>query len=120
MANRRLNRVSGVLLAELARLISRERTLEGTVLTVSAVDVTPDLRQAFVYVSILESPESHDKVMEKLAKLGFPFQKSLAQRTHLKNTPKLEFRYDNHLERGDKVLELLKELEESDEKDRQS
>jgi ribosome-binding factor A len=116
MSSRRILRVSGVLQAEISRLISQERLLEGSIITVTAVDVTPDLRQAFVYVSFLESTRSTERVLNVLAKQAFDFQKEIAHRTQLKNTPKLTFRYDDNLERGDKVLELLKRVEEDDNK----
>ncbi|NJK93143.1 MAG: 30S ribosome-binding factor RbfA [Blastochloris sp.] len=114
MSSRRTIRVSGVIQAEISRLISRERLLEGTVITVTAVDVTPDLRQAFIYISFLESDQPAVRVMEILAKQSFHFQKEIAARTHLKNTPKLSFRHDQNIERGDRVLELLKEVEQAD------
>ncbi|MDZ4788632.1 MAG: 30S ribosome-binding factor RbfA [Blastochloris sp.] len=116
MSSRRTVRVSGVIQAEISRLISRERLLEGTVITVTAVDVTPDLRQAFIYVSFLEHVRSTEKILEILTKQSFEYQRDLAKRTRLKNTPKLIFRYDKNLERGDHVLDLLNRVEEDDSK----
>ena len=46
MSSRRLVRVSESIRGVLARLVSRERTLEGTLLTITGVDVSPDLRHA--------------------------------------------------------------------------
>lgn len=116
MSSRRTIRVSGVIQAEISRLLSRERLLDGTLITVTAVDVTPDLRQAFIYISFLENARSAEKILEILSKQAFHFQKEIALRTHLKNTPKISFRYDKNLERGDHVLDLLKKVEEDDKK----
>jgi ribosome-binding factor A len=114
MSSRRTLRVSGVLQAEISRLLTQQRLFEGTIITVTAVDVTSDLRQAFVYVSFLENTQSAERILHTLAKQAFDFQKEIAKRTGLKNTPKLTFRYDENLERGDKVLDLLQRVAEED------
>lgn len=111
MSNRRLTRLSGLLQSELSRLITRARVLDDTVITITSVDVTPDLRQAFVYVSALGETISPDDLLTQLTKLAPEWQHEIAQRMHIKYTPRLQFRFDDSLERGDRVMDILRGLE---------
>lgn len=112
MSNRRLTRLSGLLQSELSRMLSKERLLEDVVVTITSVDVTPDLRQAFVYVSQIGDRISPDDLLACLHKLAFEWQKEIAARMHIKYTPKLTFRFDDSLSRGDRVMEILRGLDE--------
>jgi ribosome-binding factor A len=112
MSNRRLTRLSGLMQSELSRMLTRARLLEDVVVTITSVDITPDLRQAFVYVSTLSVEIAPDNLLASLAKLAPDWQHELAQRLHIKYTPRLYFRYDDSLTRGDRVMDILRDLEE--------
>jgi len=114
MSNRRLTRLSGLLQSELSRMLSKERMLEDVVVTITSVDITPDLRQAFVYVSTIGDRISPDDLLACLQKLAFDWQKEIALRMHIKYTPKLSFRFDDSLSRGDRVMEILRGLDGDD------
>jgi ribosome-binding factor A len=77
--------------------------------TVTAVDTSPDLRRAHVYVSVLG--DEHQRA-ESLAGLdsshGF-LQRRVASELRLKHTPQLDFRYDDSTDRGQRISELLRE-----------
>jgi len=118
MSNRRLTRLSGLLQSELSRMLSKERMLEDVVVTITSVDITPDLRQAFVYVSTIGDRISPDDLLTCLQKLAFDWQKEIALRMHIKYTPKLSFRFDDSLSRGDRVMDILRGLD-GDDKDPQ-
>jgi ribosome-binding factor A len=97
----RIERVCEVIKRELGSIIGRELTFSAPLVTVSAVDVTPDLKQAHVYVSALGSEGQKRKALETL---------ELAKRIVLKHTPHLHFKFDESIERGTRVLGILDEL----------
>ena len=82
--------------------------------TVTEVVVADDLRNATVYVSVYGTDRK-----ETLAGLGSasPFIRSeLGRRMRLRSVPELLFRYDDSVERGAHIMELLHEMEEADER----
>ena len=111
MSTRRTVRVNEAVRMELANLIQRERTLEGIILTISSVDVTPDLKQAHVFLSILNQELPQESILSLLNKRRHVWQCTVAHRLLLKFTPKLFFKFDSSLERGDRVMQILNELE---------
>ncbi|MBX5468280.1 MAG: 30S ribosome-binding factor RbfA [Thermoleophilaceae bacterium] len=80
--------------------------------TVTAVDTSPDLRHARVYVSVLGSPAERDAALEGLRSSAGFLQGRLGEGLRLKRTPTLEFRYDESIDRGMRIAELLDEGEE--------
>jgi ribosome-binding factor A len=107
---RRTVRVAEAIRAELGRLCSKERSLETMLISIQGVDVTPDLRQAFVYVSSLNDKFSHEGILSSLEHLRAGWQKEISDRLRLKFTPRLEFRFDEAIQRGDRVMEILTDL----------
>ncbi|MEP6937792.1 MAG: 30S ribosome-binding factor RbfA [Chthoniobacterales bacterium] len=106
----RLLRVNEVVKRELSSLIARELTLENVLLTVNDVDVTPDLKKAHVYVSVLGS-EGRSGAMAKLEENRATLQALLAKNVVLKYTPQLIFHLDDSVERGSRVIEILEKIE---------
>ena len=77
--------------------------------TVTAVDTSPDLRHARVYVSVLGDEKQRRLTMDALqAAHGF-LQRRVAAELRLKHTPRLDFHYDDTAERADRVERLLGE-----------
>jgi ribosome-binding factor A len=106
----RLLRVNELLKRELSVLITRDLTFDGALVTVNQVDVTPDLKNAHVYVSVLGS-QDRPAVMEKLEANRVVLQTELAKKVVLKYTPHLVFHLDDSIERGARVFELLQQIE---------
>jgi ribosome-binding factor A len=79
--------------------------------TVTSVDTSPDLRQARVYVSVLGSPEERAATMAGLESAHGLLQQSVARELRLKHTPTLQFVFDESIERGMRISELLDESE---------
>ena len=75
--------------------------------TVTSVDTSPDLRHARVYVSVLGDPEEREATMAGLQSAHGVLQQSVARELHLKHTPTLEFVFDESIERGMRITELL-------------
>jgi ribosome-binding factor A len=80
--------------------------------TVTAVDTSPDLRHARVYVSVLGDPGVRRRSMDGLRSGHGYLQRRVADELHLKHTPTLEFAYDDTAEHAQRIHELLAEGEE--------
>lgn len=84
--------------------------------SVMAVEVTPDLKFAKIFVSVLGNDEEKEKTMEGLKKSASFARHQLAKRMNLHNTPELTFVLDTSIEYGvtmSKKIDELKEKEES-------
>jgi len=106
----RPERVCEVLKRELGAIILRELDFAPLLVTISAVDITPDLKQAHIYVSALGSPGQQRGVLETLEKARALLQREIAKRLALKYTPHLHFKIDEAIERGTRVLGIMDEL----------
>ena len=96
---------------ELGDLIGRELTFPQLV-TVQDVDITPDLKHAHVFVSVLGGDEDDvNAVLAKLHEHRKDLQYKLSRRVILKFTPHLHFKLDIAVERGSRVIDILSNLE---------
>ena len=75
--------------------------------TVTAVETSSDLRRARVYVSVLGDSADRDRTLAGLASSHGVLQAELARELRMKRTPTLEFVYDDSIERGMRISELL-------------
>jgi ribosome-binding factor A len=75
--------------------------------TVTAVETSPDLRHARVYVSVLGTGATRRRSLEGLRSAHGYLQRRVADELHLKNTPTLVFEYDDTAERGQRIVELI-------------
>jgi ribosome-binding factor A len=116
----RLERVREVLKRELGVIMGREIRFTSPLVTINDVDITPDLKQAHIFVSVIGDAAQHRDALEKLEHNRVLLQHELAKRVILKNTPHLNFKLDESIERGTRVITLMDELglpPESDETD---
>lgn len=79
--------------------------------TVTSVETSPDLRTAKVFVSVLGSEEEREETLEGLRSSHGVIQSRIAAETRMKRTPTLTFHYDDTIERGARISELLEEDE---------
>jgi ribosome-binding factor A len=79
--------------------------------TVTAVDTSPDLRHARVYVSVLGDDQRRVESLAGLASSRGYLQARVAGELRLKHTPQLEFEYDESVERGMRIAQLLRQGE---------
>ena len=79
--------------------------------TVHAVDITADLRQCHVFISVIGKPAEKSRVLAELEEHRGSLQRELAKRIVLKYTPHLNFKLDDSIERGSRVLEIMQDLE---------
>jgi ribosome-binding factor A len=75
--------------------------------TVTSVDTSPDLRQARVYVSVLGTDEERSATMAGLDSAHGVLQQSVATELRMKHTPTLQFVFDESIDRGMRISELL-------------
>ena len=111
MPTRRTVRVAEVLRKELAACMSQSLDLEGLLITISSIDLPPDMKQAFVYVSTLQPDLEQARALEILNRNRKAWQSSIGRRLGTKFTPQLIFRFDHAVERGDRVMEILSKLD---------
>jgi len=115
MKHRQL-RVNELVKRELSAIIAREINFEDLLVSINDVDVTPDLKSAHVYVSIL-GPATGASVIDKLEAHRPALQAELSRHVVLKYTPHLIFHLDDSIERGARVLEILQDIEKPGGKD---
>jgi ribosome-binding factor A len=75
--------------------------------TVTAVETSPDLRRARVFVSVLGNEGVRKRSMQGLRSAHGILQRAVASELRLKHTPTLEFLYDDTSERGMRIAELI-------------
>jgi len=80
--------------------------------TVTGVDLSPDLRHAKVFVSILGSLEERKRSLQALNHASGFIRHGLGQRIRMKHLPDLQFNQDQSLDYGERIDHLLEELEE--------
>jgi ribosome-binding factor A len=105
-------RVNEVVKRELSGIVAREVSFDGALVSINHVDVTSDLKNAHVFVSVLGTAAA-ESVMSKLASHRAVLQAELARHVTMKYTPHLIFHLDNSIERGARVIEIMQEMEAS-------
>jgi ribosome-binding factor A len=80
------------------------------IVTVTGVDVSPDLHDARVYVSVLGSAKKQRAALAGLESARGVVQARLARELRMKRTPQLAFEYDQSVERGVHMAKLIDEL----------
>ena len=75
------------------------------------MDITPDLKHAHVFISVIGTDAEQRKAMSQLQRKRIPLQQALSKRVVLKYTPHLHFKLDEAIERGTRILSILEELE---------
>lgn len=110
MAQGRMRRIDEALRAVLSDAISRDlKDPRVGFVTVTGVRTSPDLRHARVYVSVLGDERARAASLDGLRSAHGFLQSRLAAELKLKNTPALRFQYDESVDRGMRISELLDE-----------
>ena len=104
----RLDRVNASVKRVLAPALSElVRAHTGMLATVTAVKLSPDLRQAVVHLSLYGAAVDKQALLRALAGNSPELQAEVADKLRLKRTPVLEFRLDEAIERADRITQLL-------------
>jgi len=114
MPSLRLQRVRELLKREIGEAVRREfHVNEAGLITVNDVDVAGDLKSATVFISILGNPEQQKRGFQMLTEHRIRIQGLVARAVVLKYTPTLRFVFDDSIVRGNRVLQIMEELEKS-------
>jgi ribosome-binding factor A len=112
--SRRTERIAGELLVELSRLLHEEVTDPRVgLVTLTRVDVAPDLSHALVFWSALDLAPRDDRDEERQAGLDSAsafLRRRVASALPLRRMPELRFRYDPSLVLGTRTLSVLREV----------
>jgi ribosome-binding factor A len=109
--SQRPSRVGEQIREDLAELIAREVHDPGIgFITITHVQVTPDLQQARVYYTTLGDPKARRQSQRALER-AVPFlRRQLGRRLRLRRIPDLQFFFDESIERQDRIEQILQEL----------
>ena len=111
MASNRIGRINEEIQRELASLIPSVKDPRVTgLISVTAVETTPDLRFAKVYVSMLDKSSASEVVKGLKSAAGY-LRYELGQALNLRHTPQLMFEEDRSIDKGAHILELLRNPE---------
>jgi ribosome-binding factor A len=117
MSFKRADRVNALLQRELGTIISEElRDPRIAFSTVTAVEVTDDLRSARVHVSVLGDDDQIASTMRALEEAKAYLRHELGSRTELRYVPELTFVSDRTAERAARISSLLREAKEQERK----
>lgn len=111
----RLGRINEELMKAISHIITYElKNPDVTgMISVTRVKVTPDLKYAKVYVSLLNS-KSIEKTMKGLKESAGFMRSQVAKTVNLRITPELVFEYDDSMEHGEKIDNLLEQISKQD------
>jgi ribosome-binding factor A len=110
----RLERVRELLKREIGEVIRRHLPVDEVgLINVNDVSVAPNLHTATVFIGILGGEAQKKRAMEALDQNRKRIQAFLGRAVILKYTPQLRFVLDDSIERGNRVLHILDELEKS-------
>jgi ribosome-binding factor A len=114
MPNLRHERVRELLKREIGEAIRREfHVNEAGLISVNDVDVAGDLKSAVVFISIFGNAEQQKRGLQLLTENRVRIQGLVARSVVLKYTPTLKFMFDDSLVRGNRVLQIIEELEQA-------
>jgi ribosome-binding factor A len=111
MGRIRPERVAELIQREVVEILDRhlrDPRIHGV--TVTDVEVSPDLKYATIFFSTLEGGETRAQVVKGLDRAAPAVRHILAPRLGLREVPEVRFRFDESLERGQRVEELLRKL----------
>jgi ribosome-binding factor A len=116
--SKRQKQVAGLIQEEITKIFQRLglSMVEGGMISISSVKITPDLLEARIYVSLFKVADEKI-IMKKLENRSWEIKKELAARVkhQLRRIPELKFFHDNTLTQVFKMEELFKQIKKDDE-----
>ena len=118
---RRMEKVADQLQVEVADLLRREvkhHVLTDLMLSITRVEVAPDLTTARIHVSVLDLPGRQatdmDAVIEALTRTEPFLHRELVRRLHMRQIQRLKFLADHSIEEGARMTHLMREVAQSE------
>jgi len=109
---RRTERVNNLIRQEISELLQRQvkDPRLGSFVAVTEVSTSPDLRHAKIFISRIGSQEEKQETLSVLASASGFLRKELARRLRLRRIPELSFQWDDSIERGAHLLQLIDQI----------
>ena len=112
MASNRIGRINEEIQRELAELLRelKDPRVQKTMLSITRVETTPDLRYAKVYVSLLDRSCTKEVLAGLKSSSGY-LRRELGRRIQLRYTPELQWQADDSIVHGAHILDILSKLD---------
>ena len=108
----RIQRLNSLIRHEISELLQRQvkDPRLGSFITITGVTTSADLRHAKVFVSCIRSDKERQEIMAGLASAAGFFRKELTDHLKLRRIPEFSFHWDDSIERGAHLLQLIDRL----------
>lgn len=114
---KRQKQVGGLIQQELVEIFQRMglSTIDGKMVTISGVKITPDLLEARVYLSIFP-PQQPENVLQRISSRSSEIKRNLGNQLakHLRRIPEIRYMHDDTLNQVFKMEEIFKEIKKED------
>ena len=112
MASNRIGRINEEIQKELASLLRnlKDPRIQDTMISITHVETTPDLRWAKVYVSFLQEEKAKEALKGLKSASGY-LRRELGRALQLRYTPELQWALDDSITYGAKMLKLINSLD---------
>lgn len=112
MASNRIGRINEEIQRELSDLLRelKDPRVHRTMLSITRVETTPDLRYAKIYVSLLDKEYTKETLAGLKSSAGY-LRRELGRSLQLRYTPELQWQPDDSITQGAHILELLSKLD---------
>jgi len=110
VSTRRNERLAEEIREDVARIVGQLKDPRIGFVTVTRVELTPDLRTAHVYIGILGGGPDREKTLVGLRQAAGFVRRELGRRLHVRHTPEIAFHYDEGLDATERVARLLDEV----------
>ena len=109
---RRVQRLNNLIRQEISELLQRQvkDPRLGSFIAITEVSISSDLRFAKIFVSHIGNEVEKQETMNALASASGFFRRELAQRLRIRRIPELSFQWDDTIERGAHLLELIDQV----------
>jgi len=114
VSTRRNERLADAIREDVARIVGQLKDPRIGFVTVTRVELTPDLRTAHVHVGILGGGPDREKTLTGLRQAAGFVRRELGRRLHVRHTPEIAFHYDEGLDATERVARLLEEVRPAD------
>ena len=120
MASNRINRINEEIQKAMADLLRnvKDPRVSGTMISITRVETTPDLRFAKIYVSFLEENKAKDALKGLDSAAGY-LRRELGAALQLRHTPQLQWALDDSITYGARMLKLINSLDTGADKEEQ-
>lgn len=109
----RFERLNSTFQKEISEIISQEvnnTIIKRSMVSINDVDITNDYSYARVYFTILNE-DNKNVVLKELEKTSSFIERILFKRVDIAKMPKLQFIYDNSIKEGERIEEIIKNLD---------